>query len=92
MHTAAVRYADPEGIEFVVLLGWNGKLQYIKPLEEIIHLIRFKRAWRVPRDRMMWEHPGGKWRILVTVKRNIVLSERILVVNISCEDSGGDLR
>jgi hypothetical protein len=100
-HTAAVRCADPNGIEFVVLLKMDGNLQYIrvigpveksKPIEEIIQLPRIEMSSKAAVDRMMWEHPGGKWRIHITVKRKIVWNERHLVANISCEDSRGALR
>jgi hypothetical protein len=95
-HTAAVRFTDPDGREFVVLLELKGNPQYIRvigpvrksrTLEENIRLSRIERALKTPVDRTMWEHSGRKWRIHATVKRKIVWKERCLVANISCEDS-----
>jgi hypothetical protein len=96
-HTAAVRFTDPDGREFVVLLELKGNPQYIRvigpvrksrTLEENIRLSRIERPLKTPVDRTMWEHSGRKWRIHATVKRKIVGKERCLVANISCEDSG----
>ncbi|KAH8784158.1 heterokaryon incompatibility protein-domain-containing protein [Hyaloscypha sp. PMI_1271] len=100
-HTAAVRFTDSDGREFVVLLELKGNPQHIKvigpvrksrTLEEVIRLSRIERPWKTPVDRTMWEHSGREWRIHATVKRKIVWKERCLVANISCEDSREALR
>ena len=101
MHTAAVRFADSDGREFVVLLELKGNPQHIRvigpvrksrTLEEVIWLTRIERPLEGPVDRTMWEHSGREWRIHATVKRKIVWKERCLVANISCEDSREALR
>jgi hypothetical protein len=92
MTTEAIRFAAPDGREFVVLLGRKEDYQYVDVVEpgigckQTFDLIkRFERESRVPADRIMWQHPEGRWHVRVIVKRKIGSSnERYLMAEITC--------